>query len=74
MESERTTNTDQFISLIHKYEDPECLSERIVHDLISRIYVYKPEKVNGKKRQQIRIEYNFVGNVVLPSLKQKETA
>ena len=71
---ERTTNTDQFISLIHKYEDPECLSERIVHDLISRIYVYRPEKVNGEKRQQIRIEYNFVGNVVLPSPKQKETA
>ena len=69
-----STNTGQFLKLIHKYTDVEELSPRMVRELISKVYVYRPEKINGKKRQQVVIEYNFVGSIVLPSKSKRKMA
>ena len=42
------------------------LTPEIINELISKIYVYQSEKVNGKPTQQIDIYYNGVGIINIP--------
>ena len=67
-----TSNINQFLSVIRRYTNVDHLTSRMVRELISKIYVYSPQKVNGVKSQRIVIEYAFIGCITLPS--ESETA
>jgi len=54
-------NIDRFLRIVDKYTDIQELSYSLVHEFISKVYVYNADKES--KTQKIEIYYNFVGMV-----------
>ena len=52
-----------FIREVHKYATIQELDEAVLNRLISRILVGEVQKVDGEKVQEVRIVYNFVGEI-----------
>ena len=50
-------------SLLRRYSSLRLqeLTPTILNDMVQRIYVHAPEKINGKRTQQIDIYYDLVG-------------
>lgn len=65
---EMDDSLDQFLSLVKKYVEIPELTTTIVNELIKKIIVYAPANVSGKRPQQIKIIFNFLGEVDLPTL------
>ena len=63
-----------FIRKVKKYADLEDLTSYTVHDLIKAIYIGAPDKSNGKRNQEIHIEYDNVGFIPLDRLMKQEMA
>ena len=61
----RTTsdNAKQFIRVVKKFTEMQELTPEIVGTLIERVEVGQAHKVDGVKRQEIKIVYNFIGNI-----------
>ena len=58
---EQSENVERFIEKIHKYFDLQELTPTILNDMVQKVYVHAPEKINGKRTQQIDIYYDLVG-------------
>lgn len=54
-----------FIREIRQYATIQELDEAVLNRLISRILVGEVKKIDGQKIQEVRIVYNFVGEIVL---------
>ena len=52
-----------FISGLRECGGVTELDEAVLNRLIDRIVIGKVEKINGEKVQEVRIVYNFVGEV-----------
>lgn len=52
-----------FIRELRQYATIQELDETVLNRLISRILVGEVKKVNGQKTQEVRIVYNFVGEI-----------
>lgn len=52
-----------FMEKIKRYAAITELDETVLNRLINRILIGKPEKVDGVKTQEVRIIYNFVGEL-----------
>ena len=52
-----------FIREIRRYAAIQELDEAVLNRLISRIVVGEVQKVDGQKVQEVRIVYNFVGEI-----------
>ena len=52
-----------FIKEIRRYATIEELDEAVLNRLISRILIGEVKKVDGQKVQEVRIVYNFVGEI-----------
>ena len=61
----RTTsdNAKQFIRVVRKFTEMQALTPEIVATLIERVEVGQAQKVDGVKKQEIKIIYNFIGNI-----------
>ena len=61
----RTTsdNAKQFIHMVKKFTEIKELTPNVVSTLIDRIEVGQAEMVNGEKKQDVVIFYNFIGNI-----------
>jgi hypothetical protein len=61
----RTTsdNAKQFIRVVRKFTEMQELTPEIVATLIERVEVGQAQKVDGVKKQEIKIIYNFIGNI-----------
>lgn len=61
----RTTsdNAKQFIRVVRKYTGMQELTPEIVATLIDHIEIGQAKMVDGVKKQEIRIIYNFIGNI-----------
>ena len=66
-QSSRTMTTDMFISLVRKYTRAKKLTPRMLNELVEKIEVFNAEKVNGVWEQRLRIHYNCVGTIKIPS-------
>lgn len=66
-QSSRTMTTDMFISLVRKYTRAKKLTPRMLNELVEKIEVFDAEKVNGVWEQRLRIHYNCVGTIEIPS-------
>ena len=53
-----------FIRELRQYATIQELDETVLNRLISRILVGEVRKVDGQKVQEVRIVYNFVGEIV----------
>ena len=52
-----------FIKEIRRYAAMEELDESILNRLISKILIGEVKKVDGQKVQEVKIIYNFVGEI-----------
>ena len=61
----RTTsdNANQFIRVVKKFTEMQELMPEIVATLIDRVEVGQAQMVDGVKKQEIIISYNFIGNI-----------
>ncbi len=67
-QQEATDNYDRFAALVEKYVDIPVLTPTIVNEFIKKILVYAPDKSSSKRKQEIKIIFNFVGQVDIPIL------
>ena len=56
-------NAKQFIRMVRKFTDIQELTPEIVATLIERVEVGQAQVVEGVKKQEIKIVYNFIGNI-----------
>lgn len=68
---EQADNIERFIEKVRKYIDLQELTPTVLNDLVKRVYVHAPQKVDGHRTQEIDIYYDLVGFLPL-SLFQKE--
>jgi len=66
-DEEVTADLQQFLANVRKYTDITELSPTILNEFVSRIEVHAPEKINGKRHQDIDIFYNAVGVINIPT-------
>lgn len=52
-----------FIKEIRRYATIQELDEAVLNRLVSRILVGEVKKIDGQKVQEVRIVYNFVGEI-----------
>ena len=52
-----------FMEEIKRYAAVTELDEAVLNRLINRILIGKPEKIDGVRTQEVRIVYNFVGEL-----------
>ena len=67
-QQETTDNYDRFSALVGKYVDIPVLTPTVVNEFIKKIIVHAPDKSSSKRKQQIEIIFNFVGQVDIPIL------
>ena len=68
-EQNNSANADSFLKLVHKYTDIQELNAEIIREFVEKIYVYKAEKVDGKKIQCLKIVWNCIGDFNPPLAK-----
>ena len=47
-------------------------AEKRIKDLVKRVYVYAPQKIDGKRTQEIDIYYDLVGFLPLSLFQQEK--
>ena len=60
-DKESALNVDHFLSLVRKYTDIKELTAEIIREFVEKIYVYKAERIDGRRVQRIKIVYNCIG-------------
>lgn len=56
-------DVQMFMGEIRRYAAITELDETVLNRLINRILIGKPAKVDGVRTQEVRIVYNFVGEL-----------
>ena len=67
---EMNDGLDAFIALTQKYVDVDELTQTIVNEYIKKIVVYAPDKSSGKRKQKVKIFFNFVDDVDIPVISE----
>ena len=65
-------NVERFLALVRKYTDLQELSAELIREFVERIYVHQTERIDGRKVQRIRIVWNCIGELTLPTPEQEE--
>ena len=67
-QSSRSMTTDMFVGLVRKYTRARKLTPRMLNELIEKIEVFNAEKIDGVWEQRLRIHYNCVGTIEIPTV------
>ena len=59
---------DLFIGLVRKYTRARKLTPRMLNELVEKIEVFNAEKIDGVWEQRLRIHYNCVGTIEIPTV------
>ncbi|MDL2289037.1 recombinase family protein, partial [Oscillospiraceae bacterium OttesenSCG-928-F05] len=62
-------SADSFLRIVRRYTSPEALTPRMLCELVQKIEVSHPVKVNGRYVQELTIHWNCVGVLHLPERK-----
>ena len=65
-------NLEQFIRRVLRNAELQELTPYALRELVKAIYIEAPDKSSGKRRQNIRIEYDLVGYIPLDKLMEQE--
>ena len=60
---ESDSNISKFIALVKSYTEVVELTPEILNSFIEKIYIGKPERINGQRVQDVRIVYKLIGAV-----------
>ena len=66
----RTATSYMSLGAVRKYTRITKLTPQILNELIEKIKVYQPEKIDGKTVQKLKIHYNCIGTMKISNLKQ----
>mgnify|MGYP000509210832 FL=1 len=67
-QSSRSMTTDMFIGLVRKYTRARKLTPRMLNELVEKIEVFNAERIDGVWEQRLRIHYNCVGTIEIPTV------
>ena len=67
-QSSRSMTTDMIIGLVRKYTRARKLTPRMLNELVEKIEVFNAEKIDGVWEQRLRIHYNCVGTIEIPTV------
>ncbi len=56
----------KFVSVVRSYTQVTELTPEILNSFIEKIYIGKPERINGQRVQEVKIVYKLVGAVNIP--------
>ncbi len=65
-EKESALGIEHFLTLVRKYTDIKELTAEIIREFVEKIYVYKAERIDGRRVQRIKIVYNCIGEFDQP--------
>ena len=63
-----SATTIGYIGLVRKYTRARKLTPRMLNELIEKIEVFNAEKIDGVWEQRLRIHYNCVGTIEIPTV------
>ncbi len=58
---------EKIIGFVRKYTRARKLTPRMLNELIEKIEVFNAEKIDGVWEQRLRIHYNCVGTIEIPT-------
>ena len=59
-------NIAKFIAIVKSYTEVIELTPEILNSFIDKIYIGKPERLDGKRVQEVKIIYKLIGAVDIP--------
>jgi site-specific DNA recombinase len=65
-EKESALNVNHFLSLVRKYTDTNELTAEVIREFVEKIFVYKAERIDGRRVQRIKIVWNCIGEFEPP--------
>ena len=65
-EAEQVSDVGRFLQLAERYSDIQELDAATVNELIEKIVIHSPEKINGRKHVTIEIYFTYVGKIRIP--------
>lgn len=71
-EQANSVNAAHFLELVRKYTDIKELSAELIREFVEKIYVYKSDRIDGKKVQRIKIIWNCIGEFTPPDTTNNE--
>ena len=66
-EQEKITNTSSFLNLVKCYTNITKLDAEIIRTFIEKVYIYNVDTIGTKKIKKIKIVFNFIGEIDLPT-------
>ena len=69
----KKTDTTKYIDLVRKYSQITELTPPILNEFIDKVTVHQAVKVDGKRRQDIEVYFNGVGQISPDAEKKPET-
>ena len=67
-QAQNEVDLDAFVEKVRKYSDLRELTPYALRELVKGIYIEEPIEIDGKRHQNIRIEYDFIGFIPLDEL------
>ncbi len=69
----KKTDVGKIVAMVKKYSHITELSPQILNELVDKVVVHQAEKVDGKRRQDIEVYFNGVGQISFDAEKKPET-
>ena len=66
-EQEKITNTSSFLNHVKCYTNITKLDAEIIRKFIEKVYIYNADTIGTKKIKKIKIVFNFIGEIDLPT-------
>ena len=64
---EKSSNANSFLRLVKTYTDIKELNAEIIRTFIEKVYVYGNEKPWNRNTKKIKVIFNFIGEIHIPS-------
>lgn len=64
---EKSSNIDSFLKIVHTYTDIQDINAEIIRTFIEKVYVYQSEEKWSRNTKRIKIIFNFIGEIEIPS-------
>ncbi len=61
-----TDRAERFLAVARQYPDFTVLTDKMILSFVDKILVYKAEKINGQRCQDVEIYLNYIGKLKLP--------
>ena len=64
-QTKQAKDISQFVKAVKKYFEPSQLTHEMVRELVEKIEIGKPERIDGVRHQSVNIRYRFVDELAI---------